>query len=42
MRMELGTYLQAFMVSGLLCMVGAIVVLMIGAQPTPRQAVAGG
>ncbi len=35
MRMELGTYLQAFMVSGLMCMAGAIVVLLIGAKPVP-------
>lgn len=40
-RMELGTYLQAFMVSGLLCMVGALVVLMIGlkpVEPAPKPA----
>ncbi len=36
-RMELGTYLQAFMVSGLLCMVGAIVVLMIGLKPVQAE-----
>lgn len=38
MRMELGTYLQAFMLSGLMCMVGAIVVLMIGVKPVPTEA----
>jgi sugar phosphate permease len=37
MRMELGTYLQAFMLSGLMCMVGAIVVLMIGVKPVPAE-----
>jgi hypothetical protein len=35
--MELGTYLQAFMLSGLMCMVGAIVVLMIGVKPVPAE-----
>lgn len=38
LRMELGTYLQAFMLSGLMCMVGAIVVLMIGVRPTEAKA----
>jgi sugar phosphate permease len=38
MRMELGTYLQAFLLSGLLCMVGAVVVLMIGFKPAGTQA----
>ncbi len=37
MRMELGTYLQAFMISGLLCMVAAVVVLMIGARPVQAE-----
>lgn len=37
-RMELGTYLQAFMVSGLLCMIAAIVVLLIGARPVRTEA----
>lgn len=37
MRMELGTYLQAFILSGLLCMVGAIIVLMIGVKPVPQK-----
>lgn len=37
MRMELGTYMQAFMLSGLLCMVGAVIVLMIGVKPVRQQ-----
>lgn len=40
MRMELGTYLQAFLVSGLLCMVAAIVVMMIGVKPVRSEAAA--
>ncbi|MCC6776122.1 MAG: MFS transporter [Hyphomicrobiales bacterium] len=33
LRMELGTYLQAFIISGLLCLVAAVVVLLIGLKP---------
>ena len=33
LRMELGTYLQAFMISGLLCIVAAIIVMMIRLEP---------
>lgn len=37
LRMELGTYLQAFMISGTMCLVGAIVVLLIGLKPMTRE-----
>ena len=33
LRMELGTYLQAFILSGLVCVLGAVIVLLIGAEP---------
>jgi sugar phosphate permease len=32
LRMELGTYMQAFIISGILCIVGAIVVLLISGE----------
>lgn len=43
MRMELGTYMEAFMLSGAMCLLGAIVVLLIRlekqtAGPTPTPA----
>ena len=37
LRQELGSYLQAFIVSGLMCLVGAIVVLLIDRNPESRQ-----
>jgi sugar phosphate permease len=37
MRMELGTYLQAFMVSGTMCLVGAIIVLLINVEPKTAE-----
>ena len=33
LRMELGTYMQAFIISGLLCLVAAVIVLLIGLAP---------
>lgn len=37
MRQELGSYLQAFIISGILCLVGAIVVLLIGMKPEEKE-----
>lgn len=37
MRQELGSYLQAFIISGLMCLVGAIVVLLIGLKPEAKE-----
>ncbi len=37
MRQELGTYLQAFIISGLMCLVGALVVLLIDLKPEARE-----
>src|ERR1700730_13767102 len=37
LRVELGTYLQAFMLSGLLCLVAALMVLFIGRSPGSRM-----
>jgi predicted MFS family arabinose efflux permease len=37
LRMDLGTYLEAFMLSGLLCLVAAAMVMLIAVKPvTPR------
>jgi sugar phosphate permease len=36
LRVELGTYLQAFMLSGLLCLVAALMVMFIGRSPGSR------
>jgi sugar phosphate permease len=33
LRMELGTYLQAFILSGLMCLLAAVIVLLIGLEP---------
>jgi sugar phosphate permease len=38
LRMDLGTYLQAFMLSGLMCLIAALMVMFIGFnQKEPRQ-----
>ena len=38
LRMELGTYLQAFMLSGLMCLLAAVIVLLIGSsRGRPRE-----
>jgi len=36
LRVELGTYLQAFMLSGLLCLLAALMVLFIGRSRASR------
>jgi predicted MFS family arabinose efflux permease len=35
LRMELGTYLQAFILSGLMCLAATVIVLLINAEPEP-------
>jgi len=37
LRVELGTYLQAFVLSGLLCLIAALMVLFIGRSPGSRM-----
>ena len=37
LRMELGTYLQSFVLSGVLCLVAAIIALMIRIEPEARE-----
>jgi len=39
LRVELGSYLQAFMFSGLLCLVAALMVLFIGRSRSAASAV---
>jgi predicted MFS family arabinose efflux permease len=36
-RAEFGTYMEAFMLSGLMCLLAAIAVLFIGRGPSPKQ-----
>ena len=41
LRVNLGTYLQAFILSGILCLIAAVIVLFVASEPrTPRTVVA--
>ena len=39
LRVDLGTYLQAFILSGILCLIAAVMVLFIGREPRAAQIV---
>ncbi len=38
LRMDLGSYLEAFMLAGFLCFIAAVIVMFIGVTPRPRPA----